>query len=536
MPSLDAIALRQREWDAIIVGSGMGGGTLGYALAKSGRSVLFIEKGRSTLGAGDVVRGGLPEMFFDEAMIADPDRRRDMLTRAGRCVDQVLDIEGKSREFVPFIGSGAGGSSALYGMVCERFFPSDFTPRQNHARLDDSTVPDAWPISYADFEPWYADAERLYRVHGAADPCRPWSDGDALLPSPPFTPSGAELADLFQSRGLHPYPLHVACEFLPDCESCQSYLCPRECKNDATRMCLRPAVNDHGAHFLDQCDVIALEATRTKVEGVVCRRQGETFTLRGRVIALAAGALATPGILLGSTSPDWPQGLANAHDQVGRNVMRHCIDLYVLFPKTKEPIVGQVKELAFNDFYQVDGWKLGTVQSAGATPPIEVLINQPGWINWLLRRGRGPLGRLWEGFRLHTSALAAIMEDLPYADNRVRRSDSATAPYRLEYRFRPADQARATEFRRRMKAALGKTRNIHLKAGADNKPIAHVCGGCRFGDDPRTSVLDRDCRAHGVDNLFVVDSSFFPSSGGINPSLTIAANALRVAKAIDARF
>ena len=156
-------------WDVIVVGTGMGGGMLGYRLARSGRSVLFVEKGRSTLpGTPGTIRSAMPEL-------AEPQAARsagayyDALARGGRSTDEVEDISGRfSKRFVPFIGSGTGGSSALYGMVCERFFARDFTPRQNFRDPGDSTVPEAWPVSYDQMRPWYAEAEKLLRSSRAA--------------------------------------------------------------------------------------------------------------------------------------------------------------------------------------------------------------------------------------------------------------------------------------------------------------------------------------------------------------------------------
>ena len=162
------------EWDVIVVGTGMGGGTLGYRLAQAGRRVLFVEKGRSTLpGTAGTIRSAMPELA-EPAATRSKATYFDALARGGRSTDEVEDISGRSpKRFVPFIGSGTGGSSALYGMVCERFFARDFTPRQNFADPGDSTVPEAWPVTYEQMQPWYADAEKLLGVRGQPDPLRP---------------------------------------------------------------------------------------------------------------------------------------------------------------------------------------------------------------------------------------------------------------------------------------------------------------------------------------------------------------------------
>ena len=526
MPSIEEI--ERTHWDYLVIGTGVGGSTAGYALARAGYQVLFVEKGRAPSLHADTLRGGYPELHFSGDDATAPGNAA-LLTRAGRCADQMVD--GK-RLFVPLIGCGVGGSSALYGMAMERFFPADFAPRSQFSDASDASLPDSWPLRYDDLAPYYRRAEQLYRVRGCRDPLRP---GDGELPAPP--PLGADNAELyahFERKGLHPYPLPLACESLPGCECCQSYLCARGCKNDAGRVCLEPAVGEHGATLLDECEVTRLNATADSVTGVVCRRNGRTFTLRGERVILAAGALMTPALLLRSTSSDWPQGLANASGLVGRNLMRHCVDLYLVFTRQRG---SGFKAIGLSDFYQSAGGKLGTLQSFGLLPPASILTATmakdiadaapwasplfalvrplfPALLSWLFKRG---------------VLLAAIMEDLPYPDNRIVPGPSL----RIDYTLR--DDARLQTFRQLVGSALKPYRFLRLRQAEKNSMLAHVCGTCRFGDDPASSVLDRNNRAHGLSNLYVVDSSFFPSSGGTNPALTIAANALRVADVLLAQ-
>ncbi len=353
-----------RKWDAIVVGTGMAGATMGYALARAGLRVLFCEKGRSHLGAADVLRGEYPELLFPRPAVPGP-QHRDLLLRAGRWTDPLEDgSQVRSRSFVPFLGAGTGGSSALYGMALERFAPSDFVPREHHPDAREALLPERWPISYADLAPYYAQAERLYRVRGTPDPLR--RDADGQLPAPPaLTGAGRALFDFLAGNGLHPYRLPLACEFVSGCNGCQGYLCGRNCKNDGGRICIEPALREHGASLLDECDVVRLEASSDRVTGIVCVRRGETFTLRGDIVVLAAGALATPRLLLDSASPQWPTGLANGSGMVGRNLMRHHVDLFAVFTGTAPDVAANAKELAFNDFYAKDARKLGTVQSFG---------------------------------------------------------------------------------------------------------------------------------------------------------------------------
>ncbi|ORW35549.1 GMC oxidoreductase [Mycobacterium paraense] len=525
-------------WDAIVVGTGMGGGMLGYSLARSGRRVLFVEKGRSTLpGTAGTIRAAIPELAEPKAA-RSAEAYYDALARAGRCTDEIEDISGRSpKRFTPFIGSGTGGSSALYGMVCERFFARDFTPRQNFRDPGDSTVPEAWPITYDELSPWYAEAEKLLNVRGAPDPLRPEAAAVGLPAAPPFSLDNQPLVNYLTGRGLHPYHLPMACDYTEGCVTCQTYLCERSCKNDAARNGVLPAIAEHGAGLLTECRVVHLEADRTRVQRVIAQYRSDMLALQGNVVVLAAGALATPVLLLNSRSGQWPRGLANGSDWVGRNLMRHLLEPIEVWPNPQRRTAAANKEIGLNDFYFVEGQKYGTVQSFGEIPPLEWLANRPGWRGKALR-ATNPAGRgLYRRFVTGGLVLAGIMEDLPYLDNRVLPSDRPGADdrqrLRLRYRLHPSEVERRAAFVRRLKEVLQPFRHLTLGNGKDNTNLGHVCGTCRFGDDPRTSVLDPQNRAHEVDNLYVVDTSFFPSSAGLNPSLTVAANALRVAAHVN---
>ena len=529
----------ERElWDVIVVGTGMGGGTLGYSLARSGRRVLFVEKGRSTLpGVPGTIRSSMPEVAEARAGRSAA-TYYDTLARAGRSTDEIEDVSGRfARRFVPFLGSGTGGSSAIYGMVCERFFVQDFTPRQNFRKPGDSTVPEAWPVTHEQMRPWYAAAEKLLRVRGQPDPLRPEAAEVGLPAAPPFSAANQPLVDYLTGRGLHPYHLPMACDYTPGCASCQGYLCQQPCKNDAARNCVLPAVAEHGAHLLSECRAVRLDADRKEVRQVICESRSGTLTLRAKVVVLAAGALATPALLINSRSGDWPRGLANDSDWVGRNLMRHLIDLIEIWPQPDIKITGENKEIGLSDFYFLDGQKHGTVQSFGSMPPLEVLTSKPDWRSRALHVMSPVLRRFYERYLEGGLVLAPIMEDLPYLDNRVLPSDrpglNGRQRMQIQYRLHPNEVERRAVFLRQVKDVLKPFRKLNLRGAENNEALAHVCGTCRFGTDPKTSVLDPQNRARDVENLYVVDASFFPSSAGLNPSLTVAANALRVAEHVD---
>lgn len=524
-------------WDVIVVGTGVGGATLGYALARAGRKVLFCEQGGSYLDASSL-RGQYGELYFPKSS-APQSRHVQLLQRSGRWHESIRDDSSPAARYsIPFLGVGTGGSSALYGMAMERFFPADFTPGNQHRGAEGSSLPERWPVSYEDMRPYYEEAERLYRVRGTADPCR-GSESFAYVAEPPHLNAGAELLfGAFRHKGLRPYRLPLACEYLSGCRGCQGYLCPNPCKNDSARMCLFPALARYGATLLDHCRVLHLEASPNEVTGVVCSWRGQRMVLRSSLVVLAAGALQTPALLLKSRSRLWPLGLANGSDQVGRNLMRHCVDLYAVFTGGRHPQQEQqFKEIAFNDFYDLHGSKLGSVQSFGALPPASVLVE--GMIDDLGHGvARAILGQvpiksvlrwLFGLLAQRSTVLATIMEDLPYSDNRVVLEPNGIG-VAFRYRLRDYERKRIDLFRSVMRETIAPFRYLLLKQAEANKMLAHSCGTCRFGEDARSSVLNKYNRAHDMTNLYVVDSSFFPSSGGINPSLTIAANALRVAE------
>lgn len=520
-------------WDAVVIGAGMGGGTIGHALARRGRRVLFLEKGRFLQRDPAAERGDL----------ASSDDAPDARLRRGRWPLPIRGVTsfGEVEFFAP-LGCGAGGSSTLYAAALERLFPCDFQPRTNHPDVTDSTLPEAWPITYEELEPYYQEAEDLFRVRGTPDPLHP-GPGRPLLEPPPLSERDVRLYELFLRAGLHPYRVHVGCEYVPGCDGCGGVLCLRDCKNDAARVGVLPAVEKFGARLLARCEVSSLEADASAVRRVHCEWNGRRLAIPARVVVLAAGALMTPILLLASKSADWPEGLANRSGLVGRNLMLHAADFVAIRPDRGGSTVGPHKALALNDFYLDGGVKLGTLQSVGL--PVEAGIvlgylrseadRDPRWWRKLTRpllRGVAYAAAFY--FR-NATVFSSIVEDLPYRENRVLSDPHAPNRMRFEYRYPAELRERNRLLRRRLGEALGRRRIVVL-SGDNNLNYGHSCGTCRFGDDPASSVLDASNRAHDVDNLYVVDASFFPSSGGTNPSLTIAANALRVAEIIHRRL
>ena len=384
----------------LIAGAGAGGATFGYALAKAGRRVLFVEQGRD-LSRADALRGEWAEAT-SQYRLAGSGGRGQVLIDCGRNPESYEDgASGKS--LVPVIGFGTGGSSSLYGMVLERRYPHDF---------------EGWPIEYTDLAPWYAQAERLYEVRGSSDPLRPKETGCEEPPEPLSAANEATFAHL-RRAGLHPYRLHLACRRVPDCKLCQGYLCGSvdRCKNDARVTCLEPALRTGNARLIENARLVRFDSANRRVTGAVVQVNGEEIRLTARLYVLAAGALSTPRILLHS-------GLANASGLLGRRLMRHAIDLFVLTLGLRHNRPADAKELALNDHYAKPGEWLGTVQSFGMAPALESLRNRPGRNIWkMLGPAAVPIGRLFHGAPI----IAGILEDRPLPENRVEvpRAESA---------------------------------------------------------------------------------------------------------------
>jgi choline dehydrogenase-like flavoprotein len=507
-------------WDVVVVGTGIGGATAGYVLARGGLSVLFLDRGRDMAGRADQLVGDWAERFFQADGEILP--FNTYLQRAGRWTENVLKKSEGNKKLLPTLGQGPGGSSALYGMVLERFFPSDFGP--------------SWPIKLADLAEYYSQAEQLYGVRSGLDPLRPEAEERMVLPPPPFSGRNQVLANHLASKGLHPYHLPMSCNYLPNCRECIGFVCDRRCKVDSATACLMPAIEYYGAAFLDGCEVEKIEATSTSVTSLQCRRDNHLFNVRGKQVLLAAGTLQTPALLLKSKSAFWPKGLANESDQVGRNLMRHFLDYWVVRTgKAREPYP-LVKQLAFNDFYVHNGEKLGTIQSNGILPPPRTVAR--GYTADLIEKFvvLRPLSKVIERAVEHylqyilprSLVLASILEDSPSPHNRVEISHEGMLS--VSYRVCDYDRRRLQTFRKLIGNALQPYSYLAVHSSEKLKSLGHACGTCRMGPDAATSVVDAVNRAHGLDNLYVVDASFLPTSSGTNPSLTIAANAIRVAE------
>jgi choline dehydrogenase-like flavoprotein len=495
----------------------MGGGFTAWALANAGHDVLLIERGieeKSPPAASE---------FSD-----DPEAR---LGGSRWPTLSSFEIDGVvNRCYAPF-GSGVGGSTNWYAAALERF-----------AELDIDSLPNVphptggWPISYQELLPHYEQAERILHVAGTIDPLSAHG-ANHLLEPPPLGPCDADFVRLFQKNGLHPYRLHVGIRYLPGCDECLGRLCYKNCRADI-RSVLAEALKK--PTIMARSEVVRLESTPDRVTCAIVAQGDRQIKIQAKVFVLAAGAIHTPKLLLKSKNEHWLNGLANHSDLVGRNLMFHANQNFALWPKEKLPSSGPRKSICFRDFYYADGERCGCVQSTGFELGYgEFLMHlyqrfdhsAPSYLRLLRPFLRIPAAITVKRFGRGT-IFVNLIEDLPYPENRVLVNDDEADGVSVNYTIKAELRDRAAHLRNLLADSLKERRLIFLSQDIELN-FGHPCGTCVMSNDPSAGVVDRDCRAHGIANLFIADASFMPTSGAINPSLTIAANALRVSAEID---
>jgi choline dehydrogenase-like flavoprotein len=504
------------SFDVIIIGTGAGGGTLAWRLAQSGKSVLLLERG-----------GWLPrerENWSAEAVFVE-----------NRYVPDETWYDAHGKPFQPGLHYYVGGATKMYGAALYRMRERDFTELRHHGGISPG-----WPVSYAEMEPYYTRAENLYQVHGTRgeDPTEPPASAPYPYPAVSHEPRIQQLHDDLLRAGHRPF--HAPCGIMLDetnmpfstcvrCPDCDGFPCLVHAKSDAEVVAVRPTLARPNVRLVTGARAVRLNTnpSGTAVTEVVVDMGGQYQVYQGDIVVVSCGAANSAKLLLLSANDKHPRGLANGSDQVGRNYMFHISSAVLAVSKEPNPTRFQ-KTLALNDFYfgapDAD-FPLGGIQMVGKS-------QAP------MFRGEKKIAELAPMWSLDYIARHAVdfwlsTEDLPNPENRVTLEKDGTI--RLSYRSRNGVPAKMLF--ERLKSMLSKLgmhedhllpRNLYLKNELDVGAVAHQAGTCRFGDDPRTSVLDRNCKAHELDNLYVVDTSFFPSISAVNPALTAMANALRV--------
>ena len=501
------------HYDVIIIGTGAGGGTLAHRLAPSGKRLLVLERG------GYLPRE--PENWDSKEVFG---KERYVTT------DQWIDKNGE--RFRPHAQYYVGGNTKFYGAILFRLRERDFEEVRHYGGISP-----AWPIGYADMEPYYAEAERLYLVHGEAgeDNTEPWRAAPFPYPAVSHEPRIQQLHDDFVKTGHHPFHLPVGVDLNESdpeagrcvrCDRFDGFPCLTDGKADAHVLCIRPALEHDNVTLETHAKVVRLETggSGRSVSRVVVDRRGVEDAYTADLVVVSCGAAESPALLLRSADDRHPNGLANSSDAVGRNYMAHINSGVIAISQTPNDTKFQ-KTLGVNDYYwgaPDSDLPLGHIQMLGKSDRNILRAGAP----WFAP------GVALDYMAKHALDFWLTTEDLPYPDNRITVDRQGTI--HLSKTFHNEEPHR--RLLAKLKGLLG-----HLGASERMIPrwsvldqriplagIAHQCGTVRFGHDPRSSVLDVNCKAHDLDNLYVVDTSFFPSSSAVNPALTAMANALRV--------
>lgn len=501
------------HYDIIIIGTGTGGSTMAYKLAPTGKRILILERG-----------GFIPK----EKQNWDP---HEVVTLGRyRPGESWYDKDGKP--FKPYIHYNVGGNSKMYGAAMFRFRESDFERVAHYGGISP-----AWPFGYETLEDYYTQAEKLYCVHGkrGADPSEPPASGDYPLPSLPYEPLIQDLDKKLKRLGLQPFPLPMGVRLPQDyspvetpvvLENFDGFPDLTESKSDGQVICLRPALQNKNVTLLTNAYVEKLltDEDGEKVVAALTTINGERIKFTAEVFIVACGAVNSAALFLRSANEKHPTGLANSSGQVGRNVMLHHNGCLVAFTNKKNDCIFQ-KSLGIADFYygaDDSEYPLGEIQLMGRNDPDTIM-----WMGETLFPGKN-----YEELKAMSIDFWLTSEDLPHPENRVILREDGSIQVNYERNNYMAYE-KLKEKLKQVFEQLGKLDADYkdVKWGGydlDISGMSHQNGTLKFGDDPRTSVLDLNCKAHELDNVYVVDASFFPSCGAFNPSLTIAANALRV--------
>jgi choline dehydrogenase-like flavoprotein len=502
--------MRTERFDIIIIGSGAGGGTLAHALAGSSARILVLERG---------------DFIPQEAENWDPEAVwKDLRYRT---TERWLDRRG--REFQPYTHFCVGGNTKFWGSVLYRLRREDF----DAVDLAEGVSP-AWPVDYETMVPFYERAERLYQVRGqhGVDPSEP-PRGPYPYPPVPHAPAMVTIVEQLRSLRLHPsaLPLGLLRPGEPGgcvlCNTCNSFPCKIHAKSDAEVCCVRESLQQPTVSLWTNAFArrLVTDPSGRKVEAVEVERNGESCRVEAPLVIVSCGAVNSAALLLRSANARHPEGLANSSGLVGRRYMAHLATMMQGFhPFRRNQTVFQ-KTVAVNDFYlrgPDGGHPLGQIQSQGRTHGVMAQTVAPWMPLWA-----------YDAWVARGVDWLAMSEDLPREDNRV----TLEADGRIRLHYQPNNVAahdRLVKETRRILRQLGFW--IVMAHSHRERNTTHQCGTLCFGTDPTLSVLDPYCRAHDVENLFVVDASFFPSSAAVNPGLTIVAQALRVADHITATY
>jgi choline dehydrogenase-like flavoprotein len=508
------ISKMQLHYDYII-GTGAGGGTIAYTLAESGKSILILERGAflpQEKENWDTVAVFQDERYHTKEVWKDKD----------------------GEDLHPGTGYWVGGNTKVYGAALFRLREEDFGEIRHFGGISPS-----WPLKYEDFEPFYDKAEKLFDVHGKAgvDPTEPFRSEPLPFDGVADEPRIAEVRAGLEKMGLHPFDIPLGIKLdekdmlrskCIKCDTCDGFPCLLHAKADSDINCIRPIMDKENITLLINATAERLVTNDegNKITGVETLVNGEQITFSGETVIVSCGAVNSAVLFLKSANEKHPNGLANKSDQVGRNFMKHQ-NAAMLAMSFKENPVHFQKTIAINDYYLANAenenfkFPMGGIQLMGKSNRYMLTGDAPAFT---------PMKVLSE-MAQHSVDWWFMAEDLPMPENRVLWKNNQTHLNYTTHNGEALDELLKTfskvltEMEDHIKFL---PENINISKKIPLAGVAHQNGTLRFGNNPETSVLDTNCKTHEVDNLYVVDASFFPSCGAVNPSLTIIANAIRV--------
>ncbi|BDD04212.1 GMC family oxidoreductase [Aureibacter tunicatorum] len=510
-----------KDYDVIIVGTGAGGGTLLHKLAKENPNlkILILERGSflprekenwNSISVFQNDRYHTKEKWYDK----------------------------NENPIHPGTGYWVGGNTKVYGAALFRLRENDF----NEVKHQDGVSP-VWPLKYSDFEPYYDEAEKLYNVHGlqGIDASEPRIKKYHYPPVQHETRI-QEVHDKLKDKGLNPFYIPLGVKLNEEnelesqcikCNTCDGFPCLIHAKADSDINCVRPSLKKDNITLITEAKVTKLHTTTSgdTINKVEFTKDGEIQFAEAKIVVVSCGAINSAVLLLNSANEKHPNGLANSSDLVGRNFMKHNNGAILGLSDKPNPTSFQ-KTLAVNDFYWGDKdykYPMGHVQLLGKVDKDMLGADAPSFAP----------GFVLEQMATHSIDWWLTNEDLPDLENRVFTKNG-----KIHLVYKDNNQKSFQKLMDKWTKILKSIdcanyivpHSLYFKKKIPLQAVGHQCGTMRFGEDPKESVLDVNCKAHDLTNLYVVDGSFFPSSGAVNPSLTIIANALRVAKHISQHF
>jgi len=543
----------KNHFDVCVIGTGAGGGVMIDRLTAAGFKVVALQRGPELDGsdfkkdAGDELKNVVRRQVFAPDLLETFRPDADSPTESGR--------------FNP-LAHCVGGTMTIWAGWAWRFMPDEFRVLSKEGPVSGASLAD-WPVTYEELEPYYERAEWDFGVSGDAGSNKFEGVRHRGYPNPPHPPrAGSRIFTTAAAKlGLHTFPIPMAInsqtyDGRPACVyrgACQQYGCPIDAKATSLSVSLPRALETGNLELRSSSLAVEILVGKDgQAKGVRYIDQSsptlEAREVFAKQIVVAGNSIGTSHLLLLSKSTRFPDGLANSSGQVGRNLTFHTVPaVHFTLDQPTFTFTGNEVHRGLDNFHPSDPAR-GFIRG-GVIADHNFLVKQPLVYALAAQSGHPTAGKWGPSFKEYlrdfprTMTIAAVLEDLPMEKNGVDVDplvkDKWNVPVaRITHGQHPNDVAMFNWFEARMleiaaaakptEVWAGKTPGLDIRQGP-MKGSGHIMGTCRMGNNPSRSVVDKWCRSHDVPNLWIVDGSVFPTSGGYNPTLTILANAYRVA-------